>query len=291
MLQRLFSLTSGSILAVILAGGQTAVGQSGPIAVTSTTQTSTQNFDTLPSSGTATFNQFDEAGTTIPGFFGLRTGSGTTIVANNGGSNAGNLYSYGPTDVTERALGSLGSGGATAGNFAIGAVIRNDSGAAVNVSIGYTGEQWRAAATTANTISFSFLVQDVAPTSTEIRAAIPTGVSPAGTTAPPPLTGFTPISALDFTSPNTTTVGAIDGNTNSTVFAPTFVTSLNPGQFVTVAFFDPDHTGSDHGLAIDNFSATFSPVPEPATVLAVSAVGLGVVGAIRRRRAARVQAL
>ena len=49
---------------------------------------------------------------------------------------------------------------------------------------------------------------------------------------------------------------------------------------------DPDQTLADHGLAVDDLQVTFTPVPEPMTVLAVSAGGLGLVGLIRRRRAA-----
>src|SRR5690242_15440436 len=65
----------------------------------------TQNFDTLIFTGTATWA--DNA--TITGWYAQRTGSGTTIVASDGGSNAGNLYSYGSTSSQERALGTLGS--------------------------------------------------------------------------------------------------------------------------------------------------------------------------------------
>src|SRR5687767_14957600 len=73
----------------------------------------TQDFDTLPASGSATWTN----NSTIPGWFHARTGTGTTIVANNGSSNAGNLYSYGTGTSTERALGSLGSGNAAIGNM------------------------------------------------------------------------------------------------------------------------------------------------------------------------------
>jgi hypothetical protein len=41
---------------------------------------------------------------TIQGWFHTRTGTGTTLVANDGTSNAGNLYSYGTGTAAERAL-------------------------------------------------------------------------------------------------------------------------------------------------------------------------------------------
>src|SRR5262245_657922 len=47
----------------------------------------TENFDTLINTGTATWTNNG----TIPGWYHARTGNGTTIVANNGGSTTGNL--------------------------------------------------------------------------------------------------------------------------------------------------------------------------------------------------------
>jgi hypothetical protein len=44
----------------------------------------TQSFDTLPGSGSATWTN----NSTIPGWFHARTGTGTTLVANDGSSNA-----------------------------------------------------------------------------------------------------------------------------------------------------------------------------------------------------------
>jgi endonuclease I len=73
-----------------------------------------QNFDTLPSSGTNPWSN----NVTLPGWLAQRTGTGTTIVADAGASTGGNLYIYGGTIAPERALGSIGSGNAAAGNFA-----------------------------------------------------------------------------------------------------------------------------------------------------------------------------
>lgn len=78
----------------------------------------TENFDSLVNSGSATWVN----NSTIPGWYHARTGNGTTIVANDGTSNAGNLFSYGTGTNTDRALGSVGSGGAGAGSFSGAAV-------------------------------------------------------------------------------------------------------------------------------------------------------------------------
>jgi hypothetical protein len=45
--------------------------------------------------------------------------------------------------------------------------------------------------------------------------------------------------------------------------------------------FDPDATGPDY--ALDNFSATLAPVPEPSSIALLSTGILGVAGAVRRR--------
>jgi len=70
------------------------------VSLTSLAVPYTQNFDALPVSGSATWSN----NSTIPGWFHARTGTGTTIVANNGANNAGNLYSYGTGTNAERAL-------------------------------------------------------------------------------------------------------------------------------------------------------------------------------------------
>src|SRR5690242_12657653 len=82
----------------------------------------TQNFDALPASGSVTWTN----NSTIPGWYDARTGTGTTIVANDGSSNAGNLYSYGTGTATDRALGSLGSGNAAIGNLFHGVRLANN---------------------------------------------------------------------------------------------------------------------------------------------------------------------
>src|SRR5438876_10420471 len=116
----------------------------------------TQNFDTLPASGSATWTN----DSTIPGWFHARTGTGTTIVANDGSSNAGNLYSYGTGTATDRALGSVGSGGATAGSFFWGVRLQNNTGSTINsLDVSYIGEKWRNSAVGAQTVSSPYLIR------------------------------------------------------------------------------------------------------------------------------------
>ena len=201
----------------------------------------TQDFNTLPASGSATWTN----DSTIPGWFHARTGTGTTIVANDGSSTAGNLYSYGTGTNTDRALGSIGSGNAAVGNLFWGVRLQNNSGSTItSLAVAYTGEQWRNSAAAAQTVSFSYLVGS--PTVTGSLAEFQS----AGVAVP----------QLDFTSPVTGgTAGALNGNlaANRVAISHT-ITGLNipNGTEVMLRWSDPDHTGSDHGLAIDDFSVT-----------------------------------
>lgn len=213
----------------------------GQVSITTLGVPYTQNFDTLPTSGSATFTN----NSTIPGWFHARTGTGTTIVANNGSSNAGNLYSYGTGTDADRALGSLGSGNAAIGSMFWGVRLQNNSGSTItSLDITYTGEQWRNSAAAAQTISFSYLVG--APTVVGDLAEFQT----AGTVVP----------SLDFTTPITGgAASALDGNLAANRTVITFaITGLNipNGTEVMLRWSDPDHTGADHGISIDDFSVT-----------------------------------
>ena len=198
----------------------------------------TQNFDTLSPSGSATWTN----NSTIPGWFHARTGTGTTIVANDGSSNAGNLYSYGTGTATDRALGSLGSGNAAIGNLFWGVRLQNNSGTTItSLEIQYIGEQWRNSAAAAQTISFSYLIGSPTVTGSlaEFQSA---GVAE---------------SQLDFTGPITGgAAGALDGNLAANRVAIAFTISglsIPNGTEVMLRWSDPDHTGADHGLSIDDF--------------------------------------
>src|SRR5262245_32822312 len=214
----------------------------------------TQNFDTLPASGSTTWTN----NSTIPGWYHARTGTGLTIVANDGGSNAGNLYSYGTSGSTDRALGSVGSGNAAVGNLFWGVRLQNNTGSTItSLAVSYTGEQWRNSAAAAQTASFSYLVGS--PTVTGSLAEFQS----AGVAVP----------NLDFTSPVTGgTAGALDGNLAANQAHLSFtITGLNipNGTEIMLRWSDPDHSGSDHGLAIDDFSVTAladgvpTPTPTP----------------------------
>lgn len=150
----------------------------------------------------------------------------------------GDLYSFRSIGSSDRALGSVGSGSSTAGSFYWGVELVNQTNHTITaVTISYAGEQWRNSAAAAQSVSFqySFSAQD-----------IKTG-------------SFITIPQLEFVSPITGgTAGARDGNSAAarTPIGPVTLTNISwkPGQSLWLRWYDPDHPGYDHGLAIDDFS-------------------------------------
>jgi hypothetical protein len=204
-----------------------------------------QNFDSLPSAGTT--NWTDDS--TLSGWYAQRSvTSTTTIISTNGGSGTGGLYSFGTTGSTDRALGSVGSGGS--GAVAWGAAFRNDTAGVLSfTSLSYTGEQWRSGGTNsaAQTVSFSYQIgsgaADLTPTSDAAWNLLPT---------------------LNFTSPlNNTASGALNGNlpANSVAVSSGLDLLLAPGAWITFRWRDIDHDGADHGLAVDDFRLDWSVQP------------------------------
>jgi uncharacterized repeat protein (TIGR01451 family) len=239
MTRRLPLLTATALLGI--SALSVSPGTLAQVSLTTLGTPHTQNFDTLPASGSATWTN----NSTIPGWFHARTGTGTTIVANDGSSNAGNLYSYGTGTTTDRALGSLGSGNAAVGSLFWGIRLQNNTGATISaLDISYTGEQWRNSAAAAQTAAFSFVVGT--PTVT-------------GTLAEFQVAGIA-VNQLDFTGPITGgAAGALNGNLAANRATMTFsITGLAipNGTEVMLRWSDPDHGGADHGLSIDDFSVT-----------------------------------
>jgi serralysin len=203
---------------------------------------------------------------TIPGWYASSTNSPiiTSIPLSNGSTATGSLYSFGTTvGDTDRALGSIGS--SAIGDVKWGVRLVNDTGNTITgLTIGYTGEQWRDANGSGQIVDFDYQIG---------ASNLTTG-------------SWTAFNALDFASPvNTNGNGtALNGNlaANQTVFIPTTLDlSLAPGEEVWLRWSDVNHSGNDHGLAIDNFSVRAvqtQRIPEPSdlmgTTLAVCAIAI-----------------
>jgi hypothetical protein len=211
-----------------------------------TTGSYSQDFNILPASGSATWVN----NSSISNWYHQRSGTGTTIVANDGVSNAGNLYSYGTGTATERALGVLNSGNAAIGNMANGVLLRNTSGTTItSITVSYVGEQWRNSAAAAQTVTFYY------QTSSSAISLLDPNVS----------TGWTNVAALNFTSPITGgTASPLNGNlaANRVAISSTIPSlSLANNDYIMLKWDDPDHTGADHGLSIDDVSISWTVTP------------------------------
>lgn len=241
---------------ILMAGGMIAAHAVTPVSFTGSDYT--QDFDTLPNSGTNPLitglgrGPLDvptsTEGVSLAGWsFSNPTGSGSNAVFryDDGISNSGAVYSYGTSGATDRSLGSLASG-STVSNF--GLTLVNDSGTTLtSFTLTYTGEQWRIGdAAVPNTLSFAYAFG-----ATDLNT---------GT--------FQNVTNLDFNSPiNSGPTGgsALDGNlpANQTLITYTISSILwNAGTTLTLRWTDTNDGGSDDGLAVDNltFSAISTPV-------------------------------
>ncbi len=215
--------------------------------------TYSQNFNTLPSSGSATWSDHS----TIPGWYAQRTGTGTSIAASSGPSVQGNLYSYGTGTQADRALGSIGSiPEPVAGHFAWGVQFQNQSGQEITLTtLGYTGEQWWNNTSSTHTITLWY----------QVSASLMPSLNP-GTDN----TGWTSLSGGTFTNLHAGSFfgTSYDGNAagNRTLINLSSLGLVVPdGHFLMVRWSDLDQPSSDHGLAIDDVAITF--VPEPSSSL------------------------
>jgi hypothetical protein len=240
----------------------TAHGASLPL----TTDTYSEDFDTLALSGTSS---------TTPtgwGFLESLANANATYTAGTGSSSGGDTYSFGAASTTERAFGEVTSSGL---HSTIGVAIENQTGSTIeSLLLSYTGEQWRLGAIgRADRLDFQF--------STD-ATALDTGT-------------WTDLNSLDFVAPvNSGATGALDGNDSAhrTALSDTLSgLTLAQGDTIWFRWTPVDATGSDDGLAIDDFAlrviSDTQPVPEPGTWGLASGCFLGMTAFMHSRRSKR----
>ncbi|NDK56306.1 T9SS type A sorting domain-containing protein [Pontibacter fetidus] len=254
-----FTLITFCCLLIVLLFCRDAVAQ---VSLNPFTKNYTQNFDGLPLSGTGTWAHGTQY---FPGWSLFRTAPATsTITAGTGSNNAGGLYSFGPAGSTDRALGSIASATSTVGEFAWGLLIQNNTGQTITaLHINFTGEQWRSArpATPQHTLSFWYA----------------TGADAAAfNLSPKSDAGWTNVKELDFLGPVFYATGsALDGNAtaNKRYLTVSIPVTIPDKGYVMLRWKDLDEFENDHGLAIDDFSMTWStqttsgPTPLPVELV------------------------
>ena len=222
-----------ALMAVLLCAPFAAQAQ-----VNLTGGTYNQNFDTLANSATSSSLpagwQLNESGANANSTYAAGTGSG----------NAGDSYSFGAAGNTERALGGLLSGSLTP---TFGACFSNGTGSALSsFDVAYTGEQWRlGTAARSDRLDFQYSLD---------ATSLTTGT-------------WLDANTLDFSTPNTATTGAKDGNAvgNRTAISSIVGSiSIANGATFCVRWTDFNASGADDGLAVDDFSITVAGTPLPS---------------------------
>ncbi len=210
----------------------------------------TQNFDSLALTGTSSVTPSGWL------FAESETNANATYTAGTGSSTTGDTYSFGSSGSSDRAFGGLRSGTLIP---TIGASFTNGGATAIqSLLISYDGEQWRLGTTgRTDRLDFQYSLN---------ATALNNGT-------------WLDHNALDFSTPSTTTFGMSDGNlaSNRTLLSSSLNGfNLTSGQTLWIRWNDFDASGSDDGLAIDNFSitASFAAVPEPSSIVAISTAAL-----------------
>lgn len=204
-----------------------------PASYISLVNTYTQDFNTLANTGTSstlpTGWLFSEAGTNANALYTAGTGSST----------AGDTYSFGTASSNDRAFGTLQSGSL---NPTIGAQIQNNSGTAITkLKITYTGEEWRL-----GTINRTdYLLFQYSLDATDLSTGTWTSVSNLD------------LATIDASGP----VGAKDGNSLNKNISYT-IRNLNipAGAVFLIRWTDFNASGSDDGLAVDDFTIEANPL-------------------------------
>ena len=224
------------------------------VSLTSLNTAYTQNFDGLANSGTGTgistttgSSGSKVVSVTFPAgslsgwyFVESATNADGSYTAGTGSSPTGDTYSYGASASTERALGSIASSNLLS---RYGAQFKNDTGNTIDqLQISYVGEEWRFDPNRGTTIKDQITFEY----STD-ATSLTTGT-------------WIPVSALTYETTNLTgTAGLRNGNDAAyrTSLSNT-ITGLNipVGQIFWIRFVDINVSGTDDGLAIDDFSLT-----------------------------------
>jgi LPXTG-site transpeptidase (sortase) family protein len=233
---KLFSVIAALIMTLGMLGQiTTPTLAAGSVSLTTLGAAYTQDFNTL--------EYVAATGSTVPtgwDFYETGTNANTTYGVGTGSSNTGNTYSFGSAAVpTDRAFGGLQSGSLIP---VIGASFTNNSGGTItSLAIAYTGEEWRLGTINRqDRIDFQY--------STD-ATSLSTGT-------------WIDVDTLDFSTPAYAApegTGLKDGNNSAyrTAISSTITgLTISNGSVFWIRWTDFNASGSDDGLAVDDFSLT-----------------------------------
>ncbi|HEX4412107.1 MAG TPA: PEP-CTERM sorting domain-containing protein [Lacipirellulaceae bacterium] len=207
----------------------------------------------------------------------LRIGAGT--------QNTGAFMSFGAAASTDRALGDVGSttlaanpvSPATGTPIYWALRVNNSTGQTLgSFTLSYFGEEWRDGSNaTPEAITVAYTN---AATTDATNWADQAAVNP----------DFTSIPALTFNPPVTANNdAAVDGNVagRSPSALTATVSGLNwaPGTDLWIRFNEPQVTGNDDGLGIDDLAFSATIVPEPSSIGLLTFVAVGWLSRLRKR--------
>jgi hypothetical protein len=231
-------------IALLLISANVAVAQ---VSITAVETAIAEDFNTLMSSGTSSV--------TPAGWTFLETlGSANLLYsAGTGSSTTGDTYSFGAAGNGERAFGQLRSSAVTT---TLGAQLQNNTGLTIGgFDISYFGEEWRRGGSTggADHMDFQYSLN---------ATSLSTGT-------------WVDINSLDFNSPIVGATATLDGNlaVNRTALSGSAsLISIAPAATFWIRWTDVDITGSDDGLAVDDFSITAHEAPVPTVPVTLGKV-------------------
>lgn len=238
----LIAMTAISLQAQVLLSSGTSYQQDfNALAGPPKTKASWTNNTTLPGWYAAR-----ETGTNVPHFKSYRIASGD--MKNGWIYSFGSSTNAGRNPSSDRAFGAIAT--ASTGTIAFGVRFQNDTRQVMtNFTMTYAGEQWRNEGNLrAQKLAFSYRVSKTPITDPQ----------------PGVLEGWSFLAAMDFkSSRDRSTEPKLDGNLPASRLAKTGIVlpgvSLQPGEELFLRWSDENDNGPDDGLAIDDFSLTWSP--------------------------------
>ncbi|AHF91246.1 endonuclease [Opitutaceae bacterium TAV5] len=231
----------------------------------------TQDFDTLRThsgSGTTTFTFTNNS--TLAGWYSTVGGSNSGRASSGSQATSGTIYSWGPSDGTDRALGLFtGSADGFTSTAWLGLQLQNTSGATIDsVTLTFDVEQWRRN-TNPTTWAFSYLA--TAESGSQLTAA-----------------GYTTNPQGNVTSLVTGSASGLNGNADDnrrTVSVTLTGLDWQAGGYLWLRW-GSDQPATAAGLGLDNLKVEVAPIPEPGAVALLAGSLVLLAGfAFRRRRA------